>query len=87
MNVSVLGVVLVKPYQSSKYFALQTNMHTSELCEIAFLKKTIRTCHEKLSLMDKFKLMKQSSAIFLEHFELFQSSHFEDFMQVTSSDI
>ena len=41
VNVSVLGVALVEPYQSSKYFALQTNMHTWELCEIAFAKKQL----------------------------------------------
>ena len=35
----VLGVALVEPYQSSKYFVLQTNKHPWERCQIAFPKK------------------------------------------------
>ena len=53
--------------------------------EIAFPKKNALL--DEMPVMDKFKLIKQGSDIFLEHFQLFQSSHSVELMQITYSDL
>ena len=81
MSGFVLGFAIVESYQSSKHLVHRTSKH---LLEVIFLsqKKTLIALLEKLSLIDKFKLLKQGCNNFLEHFQLFQSSHSVDVMQI-----
>ena len=92
MNTSVLRVALVNPHHSSKYLVHQTDKHPLQVqsklfCEIVFPKKKIGALLKKMHVMDRLKLLKQGSDIFLEHFQLFRSSHSIDLIQITYSDL
>ena len=50
-------------------------------------RKKLGALLEKMPVMDRLKLLKQGSDIFIEHFQLFQSRHSVDLMQITYSDI
>ena len=82
-----------EPYQNGKYMVQQTNKHPSELHhEIAFPKISSNISQkmfmvDRVTIKSQLKLLKQSPNIFLEHFQLFQSSLSVDLIQITFSDI
>ena len=87
-----MGFALLEPYQSSKYLVRQTNKHLLELVRAILLnsfprKNTWSSPRKIFRDGQVFKLLKQGSETFLEHFQLFLSSHSIDLMQITSSDL